>query len=149
MADPLSRLRDIHIPPPPPSEPIWDLLLAGGLVLLALGLLLFALLRRKRHWRRQALSELSSINTDQPDKARAELAGVLRRVAIKVSDRPVASLSGDDYLEQLDQIFSTRFFGSGAGQVFGGSLYQPVQTDTDWSAIKSTLTRHVSRVNPK
>jgi hypothetical protein len=146
MADPLSKLRDIHVPPPPPTEPVWDLVLAGVLTLLALGFVLFILLRRKRHWRNEALLSLSSIDTNQPDRARTELARVLRRVAIKVSDQPITKLSGDDYLKQLDKIFRTTFFGTGAGQVFGQSLYRPVQSATDWSAIKSELATHIKRV---
>lgn len=145
-ADPLSQLRDIHVPPPPAVEPVWDLYLAGLLALVAIALLLFALIRRKRHWRKEALEALSSIDTHEPTKARSELAGVLRRVAIQVSDQTVKDLSGENYLRQLDAVFNTSYFGDGPGRVFGNALYQPIQADTNWSAIQKELTQHIRRV---
>ncbi len=148
-ADPLSQLRDIHIPAPPPSEPVWDIALAALLIVLALVLLFISLLRRKRHWRHEALTTLSLIDTTRPEQATAEMASVVRRVAIQVSDEPVTALSGEPYLRRLDELFGSSFFLSGPGKVFGSALYQPPDTNADLQELKSSLASQIKRVRSK
>lgn len=109
--DPLSALRDIHLPPPPPlwpPAPGWWLL-----ALVAIAALVFAAGVALSTWRRgrgrraavRAMARLRSRyqSGEAADVLTAELATILRRAAMSRHPRTqVAGLTGRDWLEFLD-----------------------------------------------
>lgn len=109
--DPLSELRDIHLPPPPPlwpPAPGWWLL-----ALVAIAALVFAVRLALSTWRRgrarraavRAMARLRSRyqSGESTDVLTAELATILRRAAMSRHPRAqVAGLTGRDWLEFLD-----------------------------------------------
>lgn len=109
--DPLSDLRDIHLPPPPPlwpPAPGWWLL--GVAAIAALGLaarLAFRAWRRGRPRRaaRRAIAALRDRHArgESPQVLVGELATLLRRAAMIRHPRArVAGLAGREWLEFLD-----------------------------------------------
>ncbi len=119
--DLIDRLRDIHMPPPPPlwpPAPGWWALLA--VTALAAALLAWRL-RTRRRARRQALRELDTLErrwrADGDAAAMAAgLAVLLRRVALAGNPRAeVAGLSGEAWLAWLDAGRGPKF-GRGAGR---------------------------------
>jgi hypothetical protein len=109
--DPLSGLRDIHLPPPPPvwpPAPGWWLL-----ALLATGAVAVAVRHAFLSWRRgaarrAAVRSLADLrdrfhNGEAPEVLTAELSKLLRRAAMVRHPRArVAGLTGDDWLAFLD-----------------------------------------------
>ncbi len=121
--DPLSGLRDIHLPPPPPSWPPaagwWALLLVVMVAMVvALRRVLLAWRRgRPRRAARRAIAELRHRfdNGEAPDVLVAELATLLRRAAMNRNRRKhVAGLTGRDWLEFLDD--DEQQFSAGVGR---------------------------------
>ena len=109
--DPLSELRDIHLPPPPPlwpPAPGWWLLALVAIAAVALGVR-FALARwRRGRGRRAAVRAMAELRNryqrgEALDVLTAELATLLRRAAMNRHPRAqVAGLTGRDWLEFLD-----------------------------------------------
>ncbi len=126
-------LRDIHLPAPIPwwpPAPGWWLLLG----LLLLGLLLYALWRwiqRRRLLITLAHQEWKSIEarfqaSGNHQQLAAELSALLRRVALARFPRAeVAALSGEAWLEFLDQTNPQRPFSQGAGRAITEWAYDP------------------------
>jgi len=131
--NPLLELRDIHAPGIPglwPPAPGWWLL--GLLVLIVLFLLARQLLRLYRRYRRRraAFAALrlagQRLEGDVRDLA-AELSVLLRRVALsRFPRREVAALSGDSWLQFLDETGGGGRFSEGPGRVLTSAPYQPV-----------------------
>lgn len=105
--DPLSQLRDIHLPEPggfwPPAVGWW-LLLAALLVLIVL--LLFPVIQRYRrnHWRLTALRELAQLELSaQPDNSWfGQLNALLKRCACACyPERHPQALSGESWAALL------------------------------------------------
>lgn len=140
--DPLSQLRDIHLPeavgfwPPAPGWWIVAILLA-----LALGWAAFLLVRlwQRRQRLQYALWVLSHTGKTYELKAGMEatrnqagldllyaLNKLLKRVAlVHYPGKDIASLSGDAWLHFLDESGGTREFTSGAGKALGEGEYRP------------------------
>jgi len=132
LNNPLSGLRDIHLPAPVsfwPPAPGWWMLAVGLLVFLALGLWWWRRYRRHRY-RRQAMKALQDLRRAWQDgQSETELLGgisiLLRRVAItRYGRRPVAALHGEAWLAFLDRTgrgtdFQTR------GQELVDAPYRP------------------------
>ena len=112
QADPLSALRDIHLPPDPaawPPAPGWWVL-----AILALALLVWISVRARRRYR-ESLPRRAALATVEGLRSRhakgsseativAELSTVLRRAALYRFPRgEVAGLAGDAWLEFLDE----------------------------------------------
>ncbi len=141
--DPLANLRDIHLGDPISSFPAlgWWLLL--GLVLLMLaGLALFFWRRyQQRAYWREALALLDALEKNHsgrndPETQKQlvfEISKLLKRVSITRYGRErVASLTGNSWLEFLDETGDTHEFSQGAGQALGEALYrQDTQVDPD------------------
>jgi hypothetical protein len=120
--DPLSELRDIHLPPPPPlwpPAPGWWLL-----ALVAIAALLFAARFALATWRRgrprrAAVHAMARLRRryqsgEAAEVLTAELATILRRAAMSRHPRAqVAGLTGRDWLEFLDD--DRRQFTAGVG----------------------------------
>ncbi|BBP04410.1 hypothetical protein TPL01_21110 [Sulfuriferula plumbiphila] len=131
----LSQLRDIHLPARiswwPPALGWW--LLAAAILLIALALYGLHRHRRRNHWRRFALSELSRLRelheTQQsaPCALVSELSILLRRVAVSRFPRAeVAALNGDAWLAFLDHSLGEgAAFQSHAGRLLTTVPYRP------------------------
>ena len=105
--DPLSQLRDIHLPQPGgfwPPAPGWWLLLA---IIIALGILAFLLVRRKlrkNRWLKTALAELDRL--EQTATSDSEWFGALNALLkqsarIRYPERLPESLSGEPWVHFL------------------------------------------------
>ena len=132
--DILRDLRDIHLPDPSAEATasgfvFWPIAFALSLVLIAIGLLWW----RRSTWRREIARHLDRIErTAGEGRAREawiELAILLRRTAMRLSDREdVAGLIGDAWLESLDKLFKTDVFADGPGR---GVIVFPYVAEAD------------------
>ncbi len=134
QADPLARLRDIHQPgmietwPPAPG---WWILAGLALVaLIALVTWLFLHWRRNRY-RREALKELAALeghwqaNGDDAAYLQA-LQKLLKRVALTAFPREqVASLTGEAWLQFLDNSTNSHDFSIGEAEALIDGNYRP------------------------
>jgi len=125
-------LRDIHLPPPPgwwPPAPGWW----AVLVVMVMACLCAAWWRRRIHGRRSAVAqarlELARLRTDPstaPMQLAVELSALLRRVCISLYPRrQVAGLTGDGWLQFLDEVCGGRDFCHGPGRVLIQAPYRP------------------------
>jgi Ca-activated chloride channel family protein len=121
---PVEGLQDIALPAPVPYVPqtaVWHVLFV---VILALALWGFTRYRRRRAvnlYRRQALVELDALveilgNKGGRHLVAARLPELLKRVALQVEPRPaVASLTGVEWLAELDRLYGGQGFTKGPG----------------------------------
>jgi len=136
----LDNLHDIIVPNPVSWWP-----LAPGWYVLILGLIIAATwigIRLNRQWqqnrfRREALSELDSIKP-------SELPALIKRVALCIWPREqVASLSGDDWLQFLDQSSNSDAFTQGPGKKLSALSYSPDTplgpNNLDFDELKNTI----------
>ena len=138
--DPLSQLRDIHLPEPvswwPPAPGWW---LVVFIALAALVWLCFFLHRLsvKNRYRKVALKMLSQLETqDNSLDSLEEISVLLRRVAIQTFGREkVAALAGDAWLAFLDKTGRTTEFRKGCGRVLGVEMYRP-SVEADIKQVK-------------
>lgn len=137
--DPLSQLRDIHLPEPvgwwPPAPGWWLLAFVVSVVVVALVFFLRGRFVNNRY-RTVALNTLSGLDGHDNDSASevlTEISAILRRVAIQTYGRQrVAPLAGDAWLAFLDDTGKTSEFSSGAARVLGSELYRPtVEADIE------------------
>lgn len=127
-------LRDIHLPEPvgwwPPAPGWWML---SGLMLVALGVMIWRGWRRRTKVRRAALSRLRKIEqayTEHGDVARlaAELSVLLRRALITAGPRrESAGLTGEEWLAYLDRGLEGRPFTQGPGRCLADAPYRPAE----------------------
>lgn len=135
---PLADLRDLHLPKPIgwwPPAPGWWLLLALLLLLLA-GIFLFAKQRQKTLLKRMTLTELNKLRDEYLQTADAlqtikQLSILLRRFCISYQPRSqAAALTGDSWLQHLDQLGNCNDFSNGIGRQLASAPYQQ-QSETD------------------
>lgn len=133
-ATPALDLRDIHAAPAPsfwPPAPGWWLAAALLLALLIIaGMWLYRRYRRRREWQliEAELDRLASLAGDDPTAFAIGLSSLLRRVALQHFDRQrVAPLSGEAWLQFLDQTGGEGEFSKGVGQQLIDAAYRPVQ----------------------
>ena len=133
--DPLSELRDIHLPPPPPlwpPAPGWWLLAVAVLALAAVGIRLALLWWRRGRRRRAATRVLRRLRAryeggEEAGTLAAELAIVLRRAAMSRHPRArVAGLTGRAWLEFLDD--DAHQFTEGVGRHLATAPYSRAET---------------------
>lgn len=135
QADPLAQLRDIHLPAAvsawPPAPGWWAL---GLLLLVAVVALLLYLLQRYRsnRYRRLALKQLATLETQlpQPTNYLQALNQLLKRTAL-AAPKPaqVAGLTGQPWLHFLDQSGATDTFSRGPGRLLLEGPYTPQPQD--------------------
>ena len=110
---PLDQLKDIHLPDPvsmwPLAWPWWALLLA---IVITAGFSIY--LRKKNIWRRQALSELKLISSENKLLCIQQCNRLLKQVALFRFGSSCAPLSGEKWLHFLDEkikddIFTSQF----------------------------------------
>jgi Domain of unknown function (DUF4381) len=129
---PVEGLKDIVVPAPVPWLPRtagWYILLA---LLGALAFWAYSSYRRRREanrYRRQALLELDGLQValDKPGgrhQVAARLPELLKRVALHLEPRSaVASLSGADWLAELDRLYGGSGFTKGPGRLLPKLAY--------------------------
>ena len=124
--DPLSQLRDVILPPDPvfwPPALGWWLLLIGSIAALVGAVYLVRLVYWRLH-RKSLVKEVDALACLQPQQAVVELSVLMRRIAItKYSRNAVAGLSGDAWLEFLDESGETDQFTRGPGQLLASAPY--------------------------
>jgi hypothetical protein len=130
-ADPLSELRDIHLPAPietwPPAIGWWLLALLGVISVVAIG---YGLWRywRTNQYRREATAELRQLRQQHTSVSGDYLyryTNLLKRVALTHYSRArVAALTGEDWVAFLDETGGTQEFSMGVGQVLIQGQYQ-------------------------
>ena len=152
----LLELKDIGAPP----EPAWWLLAPAHsiLIALALGALVFAWIwwrqRRSRQLLRLAALELNRIETalrDHGDKRELSLAlsRWLKQVALAAYPQSgLEALSGDPWLEFLDQTLGRNSFSRGEGRVFGDAIYRR-QAEFDAGALLDLCRGWLHAIEPR
>jgi len=130
--DPLKELRDVHLPDPiswwPPAIGWWMAIL--GLVIVVSVVLWVRSYRQRTRCRRVALAHLGQVKQQYAKQADdqwaiTEVSHLLRRYALAVFPRShVAGLSGQSWLEFLDQAGGTNQFSDGPGQALRSGPYQ-------------------------
>ena len=152
--DPLSQLRDIHLPDPVtfwPLAPGWWILLLLVLVgLVFLGRHAIAtLIRRRRlesvmreldqaHARFTVQSAFNNTRNQAGLDFLATVNALLKRVAqVMYPDSTCSSLTGRDWLQFLDACDQGSAFSRGAGAVLADGAYRPV-FDADGDALYQT-----------
>ena len=127
-------LRDIHLPDPvslwPPAPGWWILVL----LIIVIGSLIVFFIRRRRNLRtsavylaRQELERIKNEFVSNQDKSILvkELSELIRRLSISIFKRDVAaSLTGQNWLEFLDQYVENKLFSSGIGRILIEAPYQ-------------------------
>lgn len=133
--DPLSELRDIHLPPPPPlwpPAPGWWLLALAAIAVLAFAVRFALLAWRRGRTRRAAARAMSQLRSryergEALHVLMAELATTLRRAAMSRHPRAeVAGLTGRDWLEFLDD--DAHQFTEGVGRCLATAPYARDET---------------------
>lgn len=128
-ADPLARLRDVHLPEPVswwPPAPGWWIVALVTLTVLILTVYFSRRHLRRTRYRRLALQELNDLMTREADnrKLLEEISALLRRVAIQAYGRQqVAPLSGAAWLAFLDRTGNTDQFSRGEAKILGTGIY--------------------------
>jgi hypothetical protein len=149
--DPLSELRDIHLPPSPPlwpPAPGWWLLALAALAALALAMRLAFFAWRRRRVRRAAARALSQLRGryaggEAPSVLTAELATIMRRAAMSRHPRAqVAGLTGREWLAFLDD--DRHQFTEGVGRCLASAPYARDEA-VDLDALLTLCERWVRR----
>lgn len=156
--DPLSQLRDIHLPDPVglwPLAPGWWLLMLLSLALLVGGGWWLYNRWQRRRYRRTALRlEAAGWSAFQKAGSSAEylsaLTGILRRAALRANPgQGIERLQGEAWLHYLDQTLPTPYrgvetpFTGGEGRWLLSLPYQPpARHDPEKIATLHRLVRH-------
>lgn len=130
-------LRDIHLPDAiswwPPAPGWWILL--GCLIFISLVFFLIKKIHQKKKLQKAALAELKTIRSNyENDKNNTRLAQsisvLLRRASISFYPRHnIASLTGEQWLQHLDNTSDKKGFISTEGQVLLTAPYMPDDND--------------------
>lgn len=142
----LSQLRDIHTPAvglmPAPG---WWVLLAAVL-LLVVALYLFYKHYKQRGWQREARATLDQLRTEAENmpvsQSLSAISRLVRRVVLAARPREaVASLQGDAWLDELDDICGKPLFKAGFGKLLEQGPYQrnPQLSNDDLHALMDVV----------
>ena len=145
-SDPLSRLRDIHVPVEPslwPPAPGWWLVAGILSISLWYGFRILDRYREKRLPVRLFINRLKAISLGpdrQPEEVLYEMSSLVRQFSIQRHGRErVAALQGQDWLDFLDSTTrGSNRFSEGVGRVLGTRLYQPAP-DTSPEELRAFL----------
>ena len=119
----LNSLKDIQEPLAPASTSIGLIAANLCLVLLIVLVLYLRWKRRKEGWRREALQIVMQARKLDAQPGTLKLAKALRQlIRHRVDDGH--ELHGDAWLAKLDQHFSTDWFSTDQGRIFGSELYR-------------------------
>lgn len=131
--DPLSQMKDIHLPEVPnfwPLAPGWWLILLGSLLLLVCLLLHLRKPFKKYRQRKAFLSIFKRIEqkyayTKDKTALLEDINTFLKRVCLSLySHQSIASLTGEQWLVFLDQSGQTQEFTQGVGLILGEPRFQ-------------------------
>jgi hypothetical protein len=151
--NPLSELRDIHLPPAPPlwpPAPGWWLISAVAIALLVLGVRFARMAWQRGRPRRAAVRAIEKLrgrhdSGEAADVLTAELAILLRRAAMNRHPRAqVAGLTGHDWLKFLDGDDDGHCFTDGVGACLATAPYARGST-VDLGALLTLCERWVRR----
>lgn len=152
----LAQLRDIHLPATvqwwPPAWGWWLLLAVALAVLGCLFVWRWWRIRRANIPSMLALGEIQALsrryeNGDNAALILAELSTVLRRVALSYFPRPqVAAMTGDAWLQWLDDCVGESLFSKGAGAMLNSAPYQQ-QSNVDVPALLQLSRRWLSLIH--
>ena len=157
MNDQLSQLRDIHLPEPVSAwPPAWGWWLLLGLILVIIILLTIWLYRRYQRGRlqRRALKELARIEQDYQQQGDTRhylqaLNTLLKYIACqRPSNRSVATLTGDSWLNYLNQSGNTQVFTQGNGRLLGDAVYRPAVSKEELSELSAQCRQWIRRQKP-
>ncbi len=132
--DPLSELRDIHLPEPIqpwPVAPGWWVLPLLTVFALVFGIRFLLRRWRNNRYRRSGLQQLKQLQQDyrHNQDRKQYLNGyseLMKRIALTCFAREqVASLSGEEWVAFLDRTGHTDEFSLGRGQVLMYGAYEP------------------------
>ncbi len=149
--DPLSGLRDIHLPPLPPwwpPAPGWWILALLGLAAFGYGIHQGLRAWRRRRPRRAAVRAVAELRRrlqsgESPEVVTAELSTLVRRAAMSRHPRErVAGLTGRDWLAFLDD--DQHHFTTGIGRCLATAPYTREQT-VDLEALLSVCEQWLKR----
>jgi len=156
-ADPLAKLRDIHIPDSvswwPPAPGWWGLVV---IIFVAMVLVWFwRRRRRQRSCQRAALRHLERLEeqyVSEPETLVPELSVLLRRVAVLYYPE-AAGLAGREWLEFLDRTLGdktvARPFSAGEGQSLADAPYSPVlEAEVDSRVLVELARRWIKHLPP-
>ncbi len=130
--NPLSDLRDIHLPPPPPlwpPAPGWWVISVVAIALLVFSVRFARMAWRRGRPRRAAIRRIEELRCrhdsgEATDILTAELAILLRRAAMNRHPRAqVAGLTGHDWLSFLDGDDEGHCFTDGVGACLATAPY--------------------------
>lgn len=151
-------LRDIHLPDStlwwPPAPGWWILLFL--VITLIVSIYFFIRQRKKKklsavYLARQELSRIENIFTQEKDKSKLikDLSELIRRLSISVFNRSEsASLTGDDWLQFLDNSNGGDAFTNGIGRALIEAPYQAAP-DYDEQALLQLVARWIDSVQTK
>lgn len=156
MADPLTQLHDIHLPPAIswwPLAPGWYIVIVGiASIILGLSYWGYRIIKRRRQRREllKLLSEITSRYQSNPGSAEiiAELALFLRRLVITYYPQHHAAEFGETWLATLDNITGSKDYSEGVGNILLTAPYQknaPPETAKLIALITTTTTQITKR----
>jgi hypothetical protein len=132
--DPLSQLRDIHLPDPitwwPPAIGWWIVTL---ILIVAIAGSIYWVWRRYQRlaYKREALKHMESVRArylSHRDDAQllSELSALLKRISItRYGREEIAGLTGSPWLEFLDRTGNTQEFTDGSGRALASERFNP------------------------
>ena len=141
---PTLELRDIHLPEPIswwPPAPGWWMIIAA-LLFIALAVFLLRRYQKKQALKKQVLAEFESIRAQFNQEKNStvlvqSLSILLRRACISFYPRSeVASLTGDAWLQFLDDTGSDKAFHSKQSQIITTAPYLSEKTTLDFDTEK-------------
>ncbi len=156
VEDLLQELKDIA----PPPEPAWWLIppvyLVALCTVITIAVLVWYILRYRtvnRLARRvdQDLQRIRSLYNHNQDERQLgwELSKWLKRVSILAfPQRQPERLTGESWLEFLDECLGGNSFSGGKGKVFGGSIYRE-QVDLDAHQLMELCEQWLATVKPQ
>lgn len=139
-SDLVAKMRDIHHPQL--GEDLYILLSAGAGIVCALLIAkaVFHYSKKRRSPISVALRALNAAETLPTNDKIIAYTHIIRELVYSF-DRYAPSLTGQQWLVELDRTFKTDFFTSGDGRIFGDSLYRredyilPVQLDNNLKSL--------------
>ena len=130
----LDQLRGLHLPQNSTgllNGEIAAAMMFGLLAAFLVGLVRHLKRRAQRTIRRAALHELTITRSLEPEDRLVAQAYLLRRLARTLNGDDSVHKRGLSWSTELDELFGTSFFTTGAGYVFANGLYQQETPDLD------------------
>lgn len=156
-SDPLQQLRDVHLPPEPAMWPP----AFGWWLLAALGIAAAVWLIRKAiiaYQKRAPIRSAKALLNDMYDAySVGQLPAIdflhqanelLKRLLVRAFGRSeYASMSGNNWLAELDRVSASQDFTQGSGQVLGDARFAP-EPDIDVEQLNKSLQQLLQTVRP-